>query len=408
MLREWLFEPLDTLFFRDGFSLDAGEPGYLESVFPPYPQTLHGALRSNVLLAHCLDIGSFGKGKCNSQCEKCGTCRLQQAIGNPKEGTYGTLDIYGSYLVKNDTRYFPTPLDLMREKHEPQRFFSLIIPDSVVPCDLGDVHLPAKPKKGNYGVSDSAGGWISEEALEKYITSGEVPVVKKDANDNYPSASQWLPNTEFCAKEYKVGIARDYQTHNTKMGNLYSIVPLRFLKGVKIGLLVEGLDTSLEPPTESITKLGGEGRLCTLKIQNPQSCLLMSSKSNELKIKPGEKLKILLLQPADLGTSWSLLGKVTKEGTEVSCWQGQIKGIEGVTFRLISACIGKQQRIGGWDMALGKVKPMRRYVPAGSVYFLEVMECDVEKINKQGKLGKNTEIGLGSYIIGRWNDEASC
>ncbi len=45
-MEKLIFEPLDTLFFRDGRPFNQGEGnGGVESLFPPSPTTLVGAAR---------------------------------------------------------------------------------------------------------------------------------------------------------------------------------------------------------------------------------------------------------------------------------------------------------------------------------------------------------------------------
>ncbi len=389
MQKEWLFEPLDTLFFRDGISIDAGEGGYLESVFPPHPQTMQGVVRSSVILSHCNDPNLFGSGKCDTCGEK--KCPLPGAIGSPKDGEYGTLDIYGPYLYKNDKRYFPATLDLMREKEGERRLFSLV-PGKPVSCDLGKIRLPAKPENSDYKPFDAAGGWIREDALKRYLEKSIIPV--KD---------EILAENKFYKKEPKVGIAREYATHKIETGMLYSIVPLRFEKDVKIGLRVAGIAEGIEPEGFA-TKTGGEGRRCGLEVSKNE----YSNSYGKLNLNDVKKIKLVLLQPADFDGGWLPSSLEVKQQADCSiCWEGSIDGISGVTFRLISACIGRQQKIGGYDMTKNTkmesaVKPMRCYVPAGSVYFFEVISNNVPEIPVEGKIGRNTKIGLGHYLLGRW------
>jgi len=397
MSKEWLFEPLDTLFFRDGLSIDRGEADYVESIFPPHPQTMQGVVRSAVILSHCKDPNLFGSGKCDT-CEE-EKCPLPEAIGSPKEGDYRALDVYGPYLYKEvnekkGNRYFPAPLDLMREKEGGRRLFSLTPGEHPVPCDIGNVRLPAKPKNKDYKPFDVAGGWIREDALLRYLKDKKMPA--KD---------ELLAEKDFYEKEPKVGIAREYATHKVETGMLYSIVPLRFEKDVKIGLRVGGITTELEPDGFA-TKIGGEGRICGLAISDTE----YDNSYGTLNLKDRGKVRLVLLQPADFDGSWlpfvaGFQEKQQDDGT--TCWEGTIEGINGVTLCLISACIGRQQKIGGYDLTKdtkkeSAVKPMRSYVPAGSVYFFEVINNSVSEIPVEGKVGNNTEIGLGHYLLGRW------
>lgn len=39
-------KPLDTLFFRDSKPFSRGEDTWADTIFPPYPSTVYGALRT--------------------------------------------------------------------------------------------------------------------------------------------------------------------------------------------------------------------------------------------------------------------------------------------------------------------------------------------------------------------------
>lgn len=375
MTKEWLFEPLDTLFFRNGLSFSKGEGGFLESIFPPTPQTMQGVVRSAVLLSHCKDPNTFGTGKCDT-CGEGKKCSLTDIIGSPKEGDYGALNLYGPYLYKDGKRYYPAPLDLMKGNKDDKRLFLLSVSDKhVVPCDLGNISLPAKPD----GYSDDfepAGGWISEDALRKYFESQTVPVEGENK-------TELLKENDFFVKEPRVGIEREYDTHKVIDGMLYSIVPLRFQDKVKIGLRVDGLDDAIKT-NGFATKIGGEGRVCKVDINNDFASLF------KWKLNDCKTIKMVMLQPADF-SSWLPpdFDKTTLQGS-----------IDGVTLRLISACIGRPQKIGGWDAANNKVKTMKSYVPAGSVYFFEVINGNPAAMKVEGKIGNDNKIGLGHYLLG--------
>ena len=377
--KEWLLNPFDTLFFRDGKPFGFGQSAYLESIFPPAPQTTQGVVRYNIILANCKSDSVF-------QCEGCSIndCIVPENIGSLNEGEYGSLDLYGPYLVENGKRYYPIPLDLMQESEGQKRLVSLkpkkkknVDEWAVDQCDMGKIPLPAKPD--GYTAIKEVKGWIEEDAIFKYLHN-QTPPDKRDIRQD----------SDFFKKEPRVGIGRDYATHTAKEGLLYSIAPLRFKESVSIGVKVKGIDESLQPKHNS-TKFGGEGRVCKLVIQDaaPSGAVKLESKDKHI--------KMLLLQPADFD-GWLPPG-FKDNGSML--WEGSING---VTLRLISACIGKPQKIGGWDMASGSSKAIKSYVPAGSIYFFEVINGDITSLATEGKIGANTAIGFGHYMLGRWSD----
>ena len=45
-------QPLDTLFFRDGKPFNKGEENWADAIFPPFPATIYGALRTAYFNEH--------------------------------------------------------------------------------------------------------------------------------------------------------------------------------------------------------------------------------------------------------------------------------------------------------------------------------------------------------------------
>lgn len=72
--------------------------------------------------------------------------------------------------------------------------------------------------------------------------------------------------------------------------------------------------------------------------------------------------------------------------------------------RIVSACVGKPQKIGGWNMAANAPRPLTCYIPAGSVYFCQAPEGEITNIKQmhRQKIGLKTEYGFGHVLIGIW------
>ncbi|HXH40882.1 MAG TPA: type III-B CRISPR module-associated Cmr3 family protein, partial [Thermoanaerobaculia bacterium] len=54
--------PEDVLFFRDGKPSSIGDDHYLRSIFPPYPSTLYGLVRTQRLLEEGCDLSAVSEG----------------------------------------------------------------------------------------------------------------------------------------------------------------------------------------------------------------------------------------------------------------------------------------------------------------------------------------------------------
>ncbi len=74
---------------------------------------------------------------------------------------------------------------------------------------------------------------------------------------------------------------------------------------------------------------------------------------------------------------------------------------------VVSACLNRRQRIGGWDSIAREPLPLRSFLPAGSVLFCEFPKGDESPIASDDevvRLGKRTEWGFGLMTIGVWPD----
>ena len=51
-----------------------------------------------------------------------------------------------------------------------------------------------------------------------------------------------------------------------------------------------------------------------------------------------------------------------------------------IRFKLIGAAVGRPRAYGGFDMRKHKPKPMRKAVPAGSVYFFRLLDVSLADV----------------------------
>src|SRR2546425_6970912 len=181
-------EPTEPLLFRNGRSFDAGESNFAESIFPPTPETIQGAIRA-MIAAHTTLVD-----KTMSIATRFSTDALTQLIGN--QNSYGRFRITGLALGKRTKedgtikRLFPAPAHLMkvrfqgadtpkiiqlkREKRDdvisniPAEMQYLMLPD------LGGEKLDGKPKPP---------GWITEDNLQIALNSQtDVPELEAESD----------------------------------------------------------------------------------------------------------------------------------------------------------------------------------------------------------------------------------
>ncbi len=322
-------DPLDTLFFRDGKPFSMGEETWADGVFPPFPSVIYGALRTAYFANHIKDIG------------KANTAEDPTKDLEPEKG----LRIRGIYLKHGEHFYVPLPLDCVREKNgEKDKAFVLQTTkiNANASCNCTTEYILTDNKE----VENIEGAILRISVLQDYL---------KDEADSKFSIKMF---SDLLLTESKIGIGRNDQTHSSEENRLYRVGMRRLEDSFynKLKIIVEFDFERLDDfPSEGILKLGGENKAAAYQKINEDISVC------EPKIE-GQKFKLYLLTPALFKKGWipEWLDGQTLNGT-----------YNGIKLRLLTASIGKYISIGGFDMEAKKPKPMRKAVPAGSVYYFE-------------------------------------
>ncbi|GBE54809.1 CRISPR-associated protein [archaeon BMS3Bbin15] len=322
-------DSLDTLFFRDGKPFTMGEDTWSNGLFPPSPSVLYGAIRSAYFSNH---IDELKKATKNDDPTK-------------------NLKIVGVcvYLSDKDKTYLPLPNNCVQKKDNKETVVS------VLPMNgLKDVKssCPAKyALKSVENVANVGGGLIKIDSLKEYLECS------KD------SFSSILKMADRVLPEPKIGIGISKETGTSEEGKLYRVDMMRLenKKGKSLSLVIdfEGLDL----PERGMMKLGGEGKAVSYQKSEPVNFSVDKSKLD------GDRFKLYLSTPAIFKNGW--LPQWIDENT----LEGEYKGLK---LQLLTASIGKPILIGGFDMKARKPKPMYKAVPAGSMYYFEIIKGDLE------------------------------
>jgi len=212
-------------------------------------------------------------------------------------------------------------------------------------------------------------GWISEDGLLDYF-GGKPP-----ASDAvlYPKA--------LFLKEPRIGIQMDHTLQRVKEegGGPFQVDFIRLKEGFGLDLEVDGI----EPwdPEEGVLGIGGEARAGRYVIISRPAL-----EPSALEPLPS-RFKLYLATPAYFANGW--------------CPADWDKWFRGGKVRLVAAAVNRPRRIGGWDIAAGKDKPMRAFVPPGSVYYFETeskVSYTGEPITEYGG-----QIGYGQAFFGEWD-----
>jgi CRISPR-associated protein Cmr3 len=380
-------EPNDVLMFRDGRPFAGGDDHFARGTFPPSPATIYGALRSHILSHHWSEFDKFKNDQ--RQIPE----NVKKEIGTPDE--LGSLALCQFTLaIKNGNgveQMFPMPKDVVMEKgsspcpslakrgiSEKEELY-ILNPTSFsgsktitdIPQGLSNMWHPSEK------AMEAASGFLSSKEMGEYLL-GKSP-------------SERTPPDKLFDTEERTGIQKSRKTRSVETGRLYSVEYFRLSE--KVGFVIEVGNTKLLPES-GILRLGGDNRSARYsKASWDWDEILV--KSVEEKIAETNSFKLVLTTPAIFKKGW------LPEGIDSNTRQGQISGVK---VKLIGACVGKPVGIGGYDFVKNHPKVMKKAVPAGSVYYFELMEGDTDSLFKNVWLksisDEKTQEGFGITLIG--------
>lgn len=376
-----LLEPNESLLFRTGRPFDAGEADYAETLFPPTPETIQGAVRT--LIATAQDTHAT-----LSQLFRPGSA-LVSLIGDRK--SYGRFRITNIALARRlrDSMdiepLYPVPAHLLRDN---RGFFRLRLVEqkeirSNMPAGMHYLLLREQP----VGKIQPVEGWLTETDLQRVLSA-----------DTDLTGLQIISSTDVFLHEPRIGIGMDNATKSTRDGMLYSVQMLRmrhdyssdqgflygFLVDIRLVDEMQGLlpddqtanTLNLHTQDRGWVVLGGEQRAASYSIISELPPLPRQA------ARPGYGTLLYLATPAALENGW-----------QPEHWPAGVAPI--------AAAIPRYQPIGGWRLQPGQSggenKSMRRCVPAGSVYFFDSEVPLPSTLTDYGR-----EIGYGITIAGEW------
>ena len=321
---------LDTLFFKDSKPFSMGEETWADGIFPPPPSVVYGALRSAYM------------SQINQNVE----------LANEPADKSKDLVIENYCLSINNTTYYPLPLDLVLEKERSlsdkvreerknrYKLHALALKENKFQSSFAEISYVLT---SDIEVESLNNAYISQVSLEKYLSCSDDSLYAK------------LIDREVQI-EAKVGIGRNSITHTTHDSKLYR-VGMRRLNDVVLLVRFRKLDNFSK---EGLIKLGGESKAA--RYQELSDSLEVDQPEQKQK-----RFKIYLATPALLKNGW------IPEWIDPKNLRGIYPGTT-TKVQIISAAIGKPIPIGGFDMKNKMPKPMLQAVPAGSVYYFEIVD----------------------------------
>ena len=335
--------PFDKLFIKDGRPLSLEDDSAASGLFPPPPSVLFGALRTAALAKAGAKPGESS---------------------DPIHGGRLTGFAFSAVRGRKQQLYFPCPRDVVRTKMDKPT--SPGAEEQALPLPPRRLHLrpvaqnqlTSYPIPGGQLLSDTApqveavGGYVSAVGLAAYLAG-------KTLNNEHLLAPEQLYEAE-----PKLGIGLDYTSGATKEGLLYTMAMQRLRPGVELAVRTQGFG-ELTP----VLRLGAEARAATATDLPDLTWPAVSPQT-------GRRITLYLATPAVFKQGWlpDFLNAETMQGEAA-----------GAKLRLLAASVGRYQTLGGWDIVARRPKPMRKAVPAGSVYHFAVEEGDFDAAALHGR-----------------------
>jgi CRISPR-associated protein Cmr3 len=369
MTTEVVIEPLDVLLFRDGKPFSAGADHLARSVFPPFPSTLAGFIRSRLYL---------GAGKNWKRARE-----MFGNLGGPHD--YGDFRMRGAFLRKQGVDYVPVPRDCVRTKtgtgaqlDSPLAILSPVAGWPVEGLKTNFPHPELRPLRPSVaGAFEAVPGFISIAELFRSSLLGETP-------------GEIAAEEHFVQREPRIAIGMDRGRRVAGDQLLYAVEFLRLKP--EVGFLA-AFDGVLWPGTIGLDTFGGERR--PVRWNTGGSWTSPASHTLAQRIADTRRLKLVLLTPAIFNEGW-------RPGRRFA----EILDNAGLKVRLIAAAVDRPAFVGGFDLSANKPKSIRAAVPAGGVYFYEIEDGDPLSLMSTWDLRAvsdlDWEAGMGISAVGTW------
>ncbi len=397
------FTPRDPIIARDGRPFGLGVGRHVKSVQWPYPSVLAGSLRT--LMGKLLG-GGFGP----------------DTVENLKSVTIaGPLPMYDGQL------FLPAPKDVfffassaVRDDAEAHLGYLPKRPFCPRPeeegCDNPAGLLPVAPLQTEEEEIKGIGNpafWSMQRMTEWLSTpNGEglapPPYLEEDAEiENRSLRMVRRGFLQSPATDRRIHVKIDSSTLAAEEQMLFSTSGLDMAEGLVMSArITEAGDFShVLENLDTYHPFGGERRLVhwhrDTDAENAWACPDRIGQA----LGGAAGIRMVLAAPGIFKHGW-------KPGWLEEGLVGHPPGLPSVTLKLVGAVIDRRQPISGWSLESNGPKPIRRLVPAGSVYFFRVEEGDPRELADKLWLQSVCDApqdrcdGFGSALWGVWDDTA--
>jgi CRISPR-associated protein Cmr3 len=383
----WMIEPHDTLVVRDGRPFNADIGARAHSLPFVTPSMIAGAVRQR--------IGSDASGKFVHQQP---LQLLQHAIRGPL-----------LYNLKDGMPWVSAPADALLMGEGDDRILRQLTP---IADARGCTNLPVQGAQ--YPAIATAG--MAPVGFATHTDNDRRKPNEKDGIYwSWDLFCEWLLNpcdisfVQPFALDKKPAMCimgslqRDTRTHvqidasrgtvGDEGGRLFSTQGLQFRDRERaFGIAVDVADDMTNRPT--VGSLGGERRLVSWRQAQMQFPAIPAGLIE--RIVKSKKCRVVVLTPAYFAQGW---------------YPGLLLSSQhNVQPTLMAAAAGRAQVLSGWDMAIGKPKSSKRYMGAGSVYYLELAGTDADIATWVANMwfqnisdeDQSRRDGFGLAVVGVW------
>lgn len=336
-------EPLDVLFLRGNKLF--GDPGsFGESLIPPNPSVVAGALRSRILADAGIDLTGFSAGQID-----------HPEIGTPANpGPFIVADFRLARRADDGSveGLHAPPADLVISQQDPDTSPTLtrLRPTPLAPGINSSTGLPRLPVLAQEERSKPAGGyWLTDAGWQAYL-AGDTP-----------AANQLVQSGHLWSIDARIGVGLDPEQRRADDGKLFTTEAVAFKDGVGFLASIAHAKT----PDQGLLRLGGDGRAAAL-----HAVETARPEPDYAAIARAGRCRVVLTTPGIFTEGWRLPG-VDSEG------RLRLAGIEA---RLVAAAVPRYQVVSGWDLAENQPKAAQRAAPAGSVYWLEELSATADQL----------------------------
>lgn len=353
----------DLLFFGTGRPFSMEDESWTLGIFPPYPATLYGFLRT-IYFENKMDDLQYAND-----------------TNNPSKDPTKDLKILDYHLElesKEGTQYlYPLPNCFLKNKKKEENAESETKPEKLELEPTTDIisnypftHIlkSSKGKKEGYGPLC----FIKENDLQNFLNGKDI--------------SEVVDLSKLMKSEDRISISKNRYTGLAEDGKLFRVqfADTTFdIKGVlnkiHFNITISGLQL---PEISHGRRLGGEGKIAFLeKLDKSKNNVIIDFITNE-------NPTVIYIQTSCIVNSIDdINAELNESGYEVSC-------ISNNDF----------DDIGGWDIQKKMPKKMEPALPAGSLVFIEKNGSwkDDETIKKLKTLGNETKRGFGKILLGTY------